>query len=548
MARPVAAVAPARTRSRPAMIGRAMIVAMMATIGCARLFPASSETADESSPAAQLGAYQPGMDLRETFESLSGTAHPARIELLDDNLAAWIARWRMLSAARQSIDVNYFIFSQDVFGMAFLGHLVEKARQGVRVRIQLDAQGMRMAKQPHQLDCFAFLAGTANASIRIHRSLGRRFLEALARFDPILATASDHDKIIIVDRRMGVVGGRNIEAKYFAHPDDLADAFYDVDVVLDGSGVGSALTAVFETTYESDRVSAMSPSARDADRCAAAVRQAYEAMDAWLDGRSLSDEVRRPSEPQGVSWAAELARFPRLRGARARAQRDRPLTAETRVLDSVPRAGSPADPVTQSLTRLFQAASRTIVMESPYLVLTQDAAKMLEATGRRGVEMTLLTNSPASTDNALSQIYFGEQWPRLLAQVPQLRLFAAGTRHNIHSKYVIFDDQVVLLGSYNLDPFSMLVSGEIMVAVWSRRLAEQLAARPRAMIAMGAPVVHQYTIERAANGEPVRTATGEPVIAFGPADHTDAAELPRRGVRWTLVRTVPWLAGLPPFF
>jgi hypothetical protein len=51
-----------------------------------------------------------------------------------------------------------------------------------------------------------------------------------------------------------------------------------------------------------------------------------------------------------------------------------------------------------------------------------------------------------------------------------------------------------------------------------------------------------------AHGEPVRTLTGEPVIALGPADHTNADEWPRPGLRFALLRAVPWLAGLPPFF
>jgi phosphatidylserine/phosphatidylglycerophosphate/cardiolipin synthase-like enzyme len=160
--------------------------------------------------------------------------------------------------------------------------------------------------------------------------------------------------------------------------------------------------------------------------------------------------------------------------------------------------------------------------------------------------MTLLTNSPTSTDNTLSQIYFREQWPRLLARVPQLRLYVGGTPHNIHSKFLVFDQRAVLLGSYNLDPFSMLVSGEIMVAVWSPAFAKQVAARTRAMIARGAPEVYEYTIERDQDGDPVLSAGGAPVIAFGPDHHADSP--PALGTRWMLLRATPWLTGLPPLF
>jgi phosphatidylserine/phosphatidylglycerophosphate/cardiolipin synthase-like enzyme len=220
---------------------------------------------------------------------------------------------------------------------------------------------------------------------------------------------------------------------------------------------------------------------------------------------------------------------------------------EAQVVDSVARIESADDPITQSLERLFQAASYRIVMETPYFVLTADAAAMLARTGARGVDMAVLTNSPVSTDNALSQVYFQRQWPRLLAEVPRLRLFVGGTTHNIHSKLAVFDDRVTLLGSYNVDPFSMLVNGEIMIAVWSPAFAADVSERTLARIAQGPPAVYEYTIQRDASGEPVRSPTGEVAIAFGPRDH--AGGLPRiPGVQWVLLRVLPWLARFPPLY
>jgi hypothetical protein len=61
------------------------------------------------------------MNLRQTFDSLSATAHRARIELLNENVEAWVARWRVVANAKSTIDIDYFIFSQDIFGPLSLG-------------------------------------------------------------------------------------------------------------------------------------------------------------------------------------------------------------------------------------------------------------------------------------------------------------------------------------------------------------------------------------------------------------------------------------------
>jgi phosphatidylserine/phosphatidylglycerophosphate/cardiolipin synthase-like enzyme len=536
-----------RLPGSPRRLAAALIaVGFLAASGCGRVLPRWS-----AAPTAEAQAVPPGRGddegLRHAFESLAGGhPHQARIELLDDNVEAWAARWRLLAGARETIDADYFILSQDVFGIAFLGHLLERARDGVRVRLLLDAQGLRVSERPYDVDCLAELARAPNVSVRIHRSMGRRLLDAAVRLDPLVATASDHDKIMVVDRRLGVVGGRNVDAKYFAHPDDAADAFHDVDVVVESAALGEALTRVIEGTWESDRVTTVAGARPEATRCEATLHVAYETMDAWLAGRPFPDQVADAGEPR-VPLVAELQRLPRLRGAGRRGA-DRRTTVEAHVVDSVPRAGSAEDAVTRSLERLIGAAARSVLIESPYVVLTREAAATLEAAGHRGVAVTLITNSPVSTDNAVSQAYFNEQWPRLLAAVPELRLYAAGTRHNVHSKLAVFDDRAVLIGSYNLDPFSMLISGEVVVAVWSPAFARRVAERPRRTIAAGPPGVYEYTIERDAGGRPLHTATGEVAIGFGPGDHSDGVAWPRPGVRMAFVRAVPWLFGLPPFF
>ena len=515
-------------------------------MSCVRLLPQWSAAPENPVPAATPGSWHPGMDLRATFESLSASpVHRADVELLDDNVAAWVARWRAIGGARERIDVDYFIFSQDVFGMALLGHLLQKAREGVRVRVLLDAQGLRMSQQSYGLDCLGVLGGVPGASLRIHRWMGRRLLDAAVWLDPLVASASDHDKIIVVDGARSVIGGRNIEAKYFAHPDDLPEAFHDVDVLIEGRGVARVLTQIFETTWDSDRVYTAEVAAETA-RCEDALRWAYAAMDAWLTGRPFPGEAAAPADGR-VPWIAELQRLPRLRGSAGRRAGER-MAVEAEVVDSLPRAGSAEDPVTRGLLRLFAAARESVLIESPYVVLTDEAAETLAAAGRQGVEVTLLTNSPVSTDNALSQTYFMEQWPRLLASAPEVRLFAIGTRHNLHSKVAVFDERAVVIGSYNLDPFSMLISGEVVVALWSPAFARRVGARPRRMITAGPPRVYEYTIERDAEGRPVHTMTGEVAIGFGPGDHTDAMQWPRPGVRMAFVRAVPWLFGLPSFF
>jgi phosphatidylserine/phosphatidylglycerophosphate/cardiolipin synthase-like enzyme len=193
-----------------------------------------------------------------------------------------------------------------------------------------------------------------------------------------------------------------------------------------------------------------------------------------------------------------------------------------RILNSVRRLGDGGDEVSRGLARLLASARREVLIQSPYLVLTDAAVDRLVEAGRRGVEITIVTNGPTSSDNALSQALFLEQWPELLARVPGMRLFVRGDEHNVHGKSAVFDGRVAVVGTYNLDPISMTVNGEIALAVWSQDFARRLARPLHAAVAAGAPTTHEYRIARDAAGLPVRDEDGAVRVAFGPAQHVAA--------------------------
>lgn len=496
-----------------------------------------------ATPAARTNS---ATGLYGAFQSLPASVSASTAVLpLEDNAAAWIARWRMLAEANESIDIAYFILSQDIFGMSLLGHLLKKARNGVEVRLLIDAQGRLMSEESHGLDCLPALTQVPNITVKSYRPLPRRISEALFTLSPLPAAASNHDKIIVADGKTSLIGGRNIADEYFAHPSDSPKAFNDLDVLLEGQAVAEALTGAFETLFLSDQVDSLQGDDGQNARCLQAMQQAYVAMDEWL--RTPQSASAQSVAFMDSLWQRQVRQF-----AALRAGYDRPLgevfEAQVAVLDSLPRLASLNDPISQSLFRLLGGTQREVFIENPYLVFTDEIAQAFREAGQRAVDVTVLTNSPVSSDNALSQDLFRDQWPELLAFVPGLRIFVSGSERNMHSKFAIFDGQVTLLGAFNLDPISMAINGEIAVAVWSEPLARRLLAEPRRLLAHGPPLVYQYRILRNSDGYVVRTETGEPVIAFGPRDHSDPSQWKQTGWLWRLLNLATCHPSAPSIF
>jgi phosphatidylserine/phosphatidylglycerophosphate/cardiolipin synthase-like enzyme len=484
-----------------------------------------------------------GATLRDVFETFPQKGGPgSRIELLEGNTEAWAARWRLLAEANESIDVSYFILHQDVFGFSFLGHLLHKAREGVRIRVLLDALGTRMSLHVSGNDYLDTLVGIKNVTLKMYRPLFFRFTDAFLTLNPIALAASDHDKILIVNGRLALTGGRNIGSEYFADPADDPMAFRDMDVLLEGKEIGASLAAVFEANFEAGEARAVKPDAVDVVDWGKDLLLAYDAMDAWLRGRPVPEETRTAIRKKSFSWLEDLAKYPRLRGA-LRGKPARSVVAEVRLLDSRPRLLKSGDPISVSLLRLARSAKHDILLQTPYLVLPREIVSVLEEAAARGVRITVLTNSPLSSDNAQSQAFFLEQWPELLGRVPTLRLFVFGDRHNLHSKVGTIDGRLVLIGTYNIDPFSMAVNGEVVAAVWSESLARQVRAETQRFLSGGPPVVYEYRIGRDGQGRPQRDGDGKVVVAFGTEHHATPGQWKDVKRYWTLLRIAKKLPG-----
>jgi putative cardiolipin synthase len=180
--------------------------------------------------------------------------------------------------------------------------------------------------------------------------------------------------------------------------------------------------------------------------------------------------------------------------------------------------------VNENLLVAVQGAHKSIVIQSPYFVMTERGLRALEAAAARGVAITVLTNSPASSDSPATQAAFLKQWPDLLARVPTARIFVVAESRLMHAKVGVMDDELSFVGSYNLDPLSAGVNGEVVGALWSPGIARHLAGLIRHRIEGGAPAVVEYRIARDEAGHVVRK-DGAPVVVFGPDNHCTAEQL-----------------------
>lgn len=502
-------------------------------------------------PLPQPG-WPPPRTLAEAFSALEPAGAPARVTLLSDNARAWAARWRLLREARARIDVVSFIVDEDVFGLSLLGALIAGAERGVDVRLLVDARGTsRLSAAWLGLAYLDELAREAHARVHIYNPPFERSLEALLKLSLVPTATSNHDKILLVDGTHAIMGGRNIGEHYFSSPFTHSDATVDTDLLIEGRAAFDTLETAFTGEFFERHHRALSGltfnwvSRRDE------LLLCYFAMDEWLRAPALSaldlnawyltPEVREPDAralearaTQALGHAPdaptrrrfrarlrELLEHPLLRGQLPQAP-PRTFEGETRIVDSRGSAGFRNPRLFRALSELMLSARSEIWVETPYLILGTDALEVLRRVGERGVRVHVLTNSPRSSDNALSQAFFLLDWPEIVAQVPHLQLYALDQDRLLHSKRIVIDGELSVIGTYNFDPLSAYMNSEVVAAVWSREFAAHNLVEMQGRVARREVV--EYRIARDDEGKALRRSRGRGrrgrvVVRYGHRDH-----------------------------
>ena len=515
----------------------------------------TATTAAPVSASAATDAMASG-PLRQAFDASSArsvSTASARVE--PDNMGAWNARWDMLAGASKRIDTTYFTVDNDAFGMAFVGHLLKKQRSGVPVRLMFD--------------------GMADAPGKSFKLWGRECLNQLVRdggevrvYSPVHTRlphlggaggyAQNHDKILVVDGERGITGGRNIGGAYFSDPTDVPTAWRDTDVVIDGAGAASGLLEAIDAEWNG----VANPVGEGIWQESKEVELigAYLLMDLWLHDPALSPAkktalrgsdtardrlaqslvqravARLPAE--GVTRTPDTHEFKNLDelahqlvdnlelcGSHGRAT-TMPTRqgVETHIIDRTSARVAHHDDFAQALIATADNAQTRLVLQNPYVVLTKQMLDALERAATRGVKITIVTNSPKSTDSALTQTYFLRDWPEVLARLPNAQLFVFGGERKMHAKVAVADDDVSLVSTYNLDLLSSQINGEVGSLMWSRDVASDVAQSITNDLKDPRNVVVEYTIQRDVDGKAM-LMDGKPIVVQGPASHVDAGTM-----------------------
>jgi len=389
--------------------------------------------------------------------------------LIESSLRAFESRMALFDAATTSLDVQYFIWQDDISGLYLLGRLLAAADRGVNVRLLVDD-----LSGSGRDDEFYALTEHPNVEVRLFNPFRARHpvtqaLEFFTKFGTL--NHRMHNKTILVDGHIGMIGGRNIGDRYFG----IYDAFvqHDLDIMFVGEIVGDVQRS-FDEYWN----------APYSEELSSYLKQ--ERIKLTLDGlRGILAEAR----------AADLARlsaFETDAHAWLESEAESAMYGFAEYIYDAPDI----DSVTQhrmkhELYEFLASAREELVISTAYFIPDEELITLLERLAANGVHVTLLTNSVTSNNHMLAHVAYKRSRRRILQagiELYELRDDAellqeqsvAGVRPGfvgLHTKAAVIDGRLAMVGTANLDPRALDINTEAAMLLDDVALANDLRHR-----------------------------------------------------------------------
>jgi putative cardiolipin synthase len=348
-------------------------------------------------------------------------------------------RIEIIEQAEKSIEVEFFIYDLDFASKLLTKKLVEKAKQGVKVRLMVDFSLPVFKLSP----LYAHFLKENGIQVKYYNTAGLHRIFAVQH--------RSHRKLLIVDDKYAITGGRNIANDYF----NLSDRynFLDADIFIEGEIVKD-LRDSFDL-YWNHELTANEKVKNEIKM--EEVQEAFDFSKISKEDKTLFSDLRK--------YQLQLLSE----------QQEYKCNDITYVTD-FPGVSETKRRVFSTLKKLMLSAKKEVIAESPYFVIRPDGLKLLEHMTKNGVQLDILTNGLYSTDAyyTVSALYplldeLGETSLNLFAyngDAPKLRDYLplkGSKRWGIHSKRAIIDGHTLVIGTYNVDPRSANLNSEVII-------------------------------------------------------------------------------------
>lgn len=371
-------------------------------------------------------------------ESASGE----RAKIIPENGEALEERIRMISQAKEEIILSTYDIKADISGKQVLAALLDAADRGVKVSIVTD--GVPYVTSIWGNPYFLALAGQENVEIKIYNPL--RF------WQPWKLMGRLHDKYLIVDRSMYILGGRNTYDFFLGDQPGYQNYDWDILVCVPEGKKDTSLEQVRDYFSSVWKIS----------DC-----KLYGKSPIWKWNPSVKTaegELRRRYKEiakEHPDWIME-----------------KDYTEETVEVKKMTLLSNPThvyakEPVVfYEMTELMKQADHEVLFHTPYIICNDWMMRQLVEVCEGEKEIRMMTNSVANNGNPFGAMDYRRNRGKIIDTGVQIMEYDDGVSY--HGKCFTIDGRLTGIGSFNWDMRSAYLDTELMLVADSEELTRQM--------------------------------------------------------------------------
>lgn len=376
------------------------------------------------------------------FEKRSFTNDQAgteRVSYLNDNVEALLYRLRMAEEAKKEIILSTFDFNSDHAGHDIMSVLYQAANRGVKVRIIVDGISgfLDLKGDPW----FQALVSHDNVNIRTYNPVNL--------LKPWTIQARLHDKYFIVDDKMYLLGGRNTANLFLGDYSSKKNIDRELFVYETQASSDSSIYQLkdyFEHVWTSQD-SKNYTCRKMTDKVKNCITQ--------LEKQYLDLQTQYPQAYETWNWES--------------------LTKETQkvsLLSNPVNAGNKEPWMWYALNQLMKQGEK-VTIYTPYIICGKEMYQDLHQLIQNGTCVDIITNAVSSGANPWGCTDYLNQKENIWKT--GANVYELMGKHSCHTKALLIDNHMTILGSYNMDMRSTYQDTELMLAVDSPELNAEIA-------------------------------------------------------------------------
>ena len=375
---------------------------------------------------------------KESGGSRTWKKNVERIRCIDDNEEALLWRLRMIGNAKKSIVLSTFDLRPDNSGTKIIAVLYAAAERGVQVQILIDGiyQKLFLEKSP----VFQALTAHQNVEVGIYNPVTNLF-----RLNYRM-----HDKYLIIDESMYLLGGRNTNDIFLGDKKTGINVDRDILVYEESEGQGESLQ---ELEKYFGRIWNEAQVRKTKKTYAVSYKEKYKSEYQQMEGQYRSLKEKYPDIEDYEKWAEDTYEADKIT-----------------LINNGTQAARKSPKVLQAIGYIAGQGD-DVVIQTPYVICNSYMYQELKEISEKA-ELKIILNAVEKGSNPWGCTDYLNQKENILKT--GATVYELMNAHAVHTKTVLVDDNISIVGSYNLDMRSTYLDTELMLVIDSERLNEEI--------------------------------------------------------------------------